>query len=234
MLVSIVIPAYNEEKYISKTLESIKKLEKGDFGVEVLIVNAESTDKTPEVAKSYGAQVLNVEHRGIGYARQKGIEFAKGEIIAFTDADTIVPKDWLIRHVNMLKQKNVVCSWGGFKFTDGVFPNLQFANYIQPIFIYLFDKIFGKPIASGQNMAFWKDKALSVGGFDENILVMEDTDLAMRMTKIGKVIYQPNLVIYTSGRRSNEGWRYFIRAGSSFFEFFILGRRKLKGFPDIR
>ena len=234
MLVSIVIPAYNEEKYIGKTLESIKNLEKSDFDTEVIVVDPHSTDKTAEIAKSYGAKVALIPHKGIGFARQQGIIQSKGEIIAFTDADTIVPKDWLNRHVKVLKQEGVVCSCGGFKFVDGKFPILQFANYIQPIFIYLFDRLFGQPLATGQNMAFWKDKALSIGGFNENILVMEDTDLAVRMTKIGKVIYQPTLVIYTSGRRSVEGWQYFVRAGSSFLEFFILGQRKLKGFPDIR
>lgn len=234
MLVSIVIPAYNEEKYIAHTLTSIKNLEKDDFETEVIVVDPHSEDKTVEIAKSFGAKVIEIPHKGIGYARQQGIKAAKGEIVAFTDADTLVPRDWLVRHVKTLKRDGVVCSWGGFKFTDGKFPILQFANYIQPIFIYLFDKIFGKPIATGQNMAFWKIKALAVGGFDENIEVMEDTDLAVRMTKIGKVIYQPTLLIYTSGRRSIEGWHYFIRAGVSFIEFFILGRRKLKGFPNIR
>lgn len=234
MKVSIVIPAYNEEKYIGQTLQSINKLVKGDFETEVLVIDPHSTDKTVEIAKSFGAKVIEIPHKNIGYARAKGIKAATGEIIVFTDADTLVPENWLIRHVNTLRQKNVVCSWGGFKFTDGKFPILQFANYIQPVFIYLFDKIVGLPVASGQNMAFWKDKALEVGGFDEKMKVMEDTDLAVRMTKIGKVIYQPDLLIYTSGRRSVEGWHYFVRAGGSFIDYFILGRRKLEGFPDIR
>ena len=234
MLVSVVIPAYNEEKSIGLTLESVKGAEKGNFGVELVVLDASSTDNTGQIAKQAGARVVRIPKGSIGYARQQGILNANGEIIVFTDADTTVPKNWLIRHVDVLERDNVVCTYGGFKFTDGVFPVLQFANYIQPILIFIMDKVFGQHIATGQNMAFWKEKALAIGGFDVNIRVMEDTDLAIRMKKVGKVVYLSDLLIYTSGRRSHEGWMYFGRAGRSFFDYFFLGKRNLSGFPDIR
>lgn len=104
MRISVIIPAYNEEKYIGKTLQSIKDADKNGYEVEIIVVNGGSTDKTEEVAKSYGARVLNEPHRGIGFARQQGLLVAEGDIVAFTDADTIVPKDWLIKLVEALQR----------------------------------------------------------------------------------------------------------------------------------
>ena len=233
MKISIVIPAYNEEKYIGKTLESINKLDKTGLEVEIVVVNGGSTDKTAEVAKSYGARVLDEPHKGIGFARQQGLLHAKGEIIAFTDADTVVPKNWLVRLVGTLKRPGVVFAYGTFRVPDGRFPYKQHINYIQPHILWLFHHLFGKPIAAGQNHAFWREKALSIGGFDEDLKVMEDIDLAVRMTKIGKAIFIPDLIVYSSGRRSNEGLGFYWRMLVTLIDY-SLGKKKLKGFPDFR
>lgn len=234
MKISIIIPAYNEEKYLARTLTSIKKLDKDGHNVEILVLDALSTDKTPQIAKKQGARVLRIARKSIGFARQQGIKHARGDIILYTDADTILPKDWIMRHVANLQKPGVVCSCGGFRLTDGSFPFFHFANYLQPILLYLSYKLFYIPFATGQNMAFWKKKALLVGGFDEQIAVMEDTDLAIRMKRVGKVIYQPDIIIYASGRRSNEGWAFFPRMTKAVIQYFILKKRALTGFPDFR
>lgn len=234
MKISIVIPAYNEEKYIGRTLESVKNLETNDWEVEVIVVNGGSTDKTAEVIKSFGVRVLNEPHKGIGFARQQGLLAAKGEIVAFTDADTIVPPDWLIKHVAALNLPEVILSFGGYRYSDGSFPIYHYFNYIQPMIVFLVFKLFGLPAASGQNIAFWREKALEIGGFNEYIQVMEDTDLAIRMAKIGKVVYLPNVLIYSSGRRSQEGWKYFLRIEKYLINYFLFGKRSLERFPDFR
>ncbi len=234
MLISIVIPAYNEEKYIDKTLQSVNKLEKKKgWQVELLVVNGGSTDKTAEIARNYGARVINEPHRGIGFARQQGLLQAKGEIVAYTDADTIVPKDWLLKHVEALSQPGVVFSYGTFRVYDGRFPYYQHINYIQPHILWWFHHLFGLPIAAGQNLAFWRKKALLVGGFDANIKVMEDVDLAVRMKKIGRLAFLPNLIVYSSGRRSREGLGFYHRMISTLIQY-AFGNRKLRGFPDYR
>lgn len=233
MKISIVIPAYNEEKYIGKTLSSIKELEVNNWEIEILVVDGGSTDKTREIAKSYGAKVIKEPHRGIGFARQEGLLHAKGDIVAFTDADTIVPKDWLVRHIKALSQPGVVFTYGTFRVYDGGFPYYHHINYLQPHILWLFHHLFGQPIAAGQNHAFWREKALSIGGFDEDIAVMEDIDLAVRMKKIGKVIFLPDLIVYSSGRRSHEGLAFYWRMIGTLIEY-AFGNRKLKGFPDFR
>lgn len=232
--VSIIIPAYNEEKYIEHTLRSVKDADATGLDIELIVLDGSSTDKTPDVARKAGATVYTESHKGIGYARQMGVQHAKGDIILFTDADTTVPKDWIQRHVTTLLQPDVVFTYGTFRVTDGHFPYYQYINYIQPWQLWLLHHLLGKPVAAGQNLAFWKEKAMSIGGFDKNIRVMEDTDLAIRMRKVGKVVFLPDLVVLSSGRRSMEGWGFFLRMAGVTVQYFLMGRRSLGGFPDFR
>lgn len=233
MKVSVVIPAYNEEKYIGRTLESVKNLELKDHKLEILVIDGDSTDRTAEIAKSYGAKVKHEPHKSIGFARQEGIKHAKGEIILFTDADTVVPKNWLLTHTENLLKSGVSCTYGTFRVVDGKFPYFHYTNYFQPYVLWLYHHILNWQIAAGQNIAFWREKALEIGGFDENLLFAEDMDFAIRMKKTGKVLFLKDCIVLSSGRRSNEGLKYFLRAGFSTLQFF-LGIRKLKGFPDYR
>lgn len=234
MKISVVIPAYNEEKYIGRTLESVKNLDLGEHKLEVLVLDPGSTDRTKDVAKKYGAKVIKIEHKTIGSARKQGILHASGDIIFSTDADTLLPRNWITKHSAILEKPGVACSCGGFRFIDGQFPLFHYSNYILPILLWLTYKLFNVVIATSQNIAFWRKKALIIGGFDENIGVLEDVDFAVRMRKTGKVIFDPNLVIRCSGRRSKEGWKYFIRSSIAIFRYFILGRTNLGGFPDYR
>lgn len=82
--VSVIIPAFNEEKNISKTIEIAKK---GKFVDDILVINNLSTDGTEEIAKNQGARVERCNFQGKGYAMEKGIQCAKNDIIVFLDAD---------------------------------------------------------------------------------------------------------------------------------------------------
>lgn len=234
MKISIVIPAYNEEKYIGRTLESVKKLDTNGWEVEVIVVNGDSTDKTAEVAKSFGARVLNEPHKGIGFARQQGLLAAQGEIVAFTDADTLLLADWLQKHMEVLMKEDAVLSFGTYRVSDGTFPYYHMTNFAQPHLVAAAYKFLGIYLAGGQNIVCKKEKALAIGGFDETLELLEDADFARRMKKEGKVVFLPDCVVISSGRRSREGVWYFLRAGWADFEFFVLGKRRFKKFPDFR
>lgn len=75
---------------------------------------------------------------------------------------------------------------------------------------------------------------MEIGGFDETLALLEDADFAKRMERVGKVAFLPDCIVYSSGRRSEEGIKYFLRAGWADFEFFVLGKRRFKRFPDFR
>ena len=94
MKVSVVIPVYNEEKYIKNCLESLmKQEEKPD---EIIVVDNVSTDNTTNIIKNYkDIKIIKKHFQGIGRARNAGFDQAKGDIIARCDADTIVPTNWI-------------------------------------------------------------------------------------------------------------------------------------------
>src|SRR6266498_605302 len=92
MKFSIIIPAYNEEKYLPRLLESIKTARANYSGgreeIEVIVANNDSTDATAEVAVAHGARVVHVAKRRIAAARNGGAREARGEILCFIDADS--------------------------------------------------------------------------------------------------------------------------------------------------
>lgn len=90
---SIVIPVYNVEKYIKRTLESVFKQTETDF--EVIIVNDGSTDKSIEIAKNYQVKILDTKHVSVSEARNIGAKHAKGEYLIFLDSDDYWDKDLL-------------------------------------------------------------------------------------------------------------------------------------------
>ena len=90
--ISVIIPAFNEEENIAKTIKLAKESKNVD---EVLVVNNLSTDKTEEVSIANGARVVNCNEQGKGNAMEVGIQMAKNEIIIFLDADVKYVKDFL-------------------------------------------------------------------------------------------------------------------------------------------
>lgn len=230
MKVSVVIPAYNEEKYLSETLESVKRLTLPPD--EILVIDGESTDRTRAVAQSLGARVVTVPHRGIGFARQRGLEEAKGDIIAFTDADTIVPRDWLTKIVETLSQNGVSGVYSGYYVPNGWLPYLIFINIIQPMYQVFFQWI-GRPICPGQNMAFWKQKALVAGGYPMDFKIIEDQEMGKRLRTVGKFVFRLDNFVISSSRRGYEGIGFFTRMAKAQWEYYTT-RRADTGFPDIR
>ena len=93
MKISVVIPAYNEEKYIRNSLNSLKQqVEQPD---EIIIVDNLSQDKTILIAKEFNVKVIEGRTKGIGHARSIGFDTVQNEIIARCDADTVVPSNWI-------------------------------------------------------------------------------------------------------------------------------------------
>src|SRR3989344_5411401 len=94
MKISVVIPAHNESKYIGRCLKSVFKYGH-KYLYEIIVVDNASTDDTAVVALSFpGVRVVREEKKGITCARQKGLETATGDIIAYIDADTEISQNW--------------------------------------------------------------------------------------------------------------------------------------------
>jgi len=202
--ISVVIPALDEEKFIEKCLFSILNQDFKDF--ELIVVNNNSTDNTAKIAKKFGARVIFEKNQGVGFARQRGFSEARGEIIATTDADVILPKNWLkVIFERFEKDKDLVGFGGLCNLYSGPFlVKIAARFFLLPI--WLIDRIFtGGWTLMGANMAVRKSAFFKIGGFRIDFKMNEDTDLSQRLSKIGKVNFDPFFKIQTSGRRFTRG-----------------------------
>ena len=202
---SVVIPAYNEEKYLPLCLESIKKQDYAEE-YEVIVVDNASTDNTARIGLDWGAKVVYESKRSPACARQKGAEAATGEIIAFIDADTQAPACWLSTIVSrFVREPETVVISGPYVYCDAgrIARIASYGNFISIIMDQLFRKAFNKGGAIwGCNFAVRRSALLEVGGFDTSIKFYgEEYELSLRLKKVGKGGIIPRLFVLTSARR---------------------------------
>src|SRR4030066_1341650 len=116
MKVSVVIPAFNEEKFIGKCLASV--VNQDVPADEIIVINNNSTDKTEAIIKKFGVKIINEKVQGMTPARNRGFNSAKYEIIARCDADTEVPKNWIKIIKNNFKKGGIDALTGPVFFND--------------------------------------------------------------------------------------------------------------------
>jgi len=203
MMISVVIPTYNEERNIERCLESLKKQTLPRYKYEIIVVDGNSKDRTVELAKKYADKVIQQKSEGVGGARNDGVKIAKSELIATTDADTIVPNFWLKRIVNnFTKGGNIVVVYGPMEPMEKKIKyeiSLDLINAIN-FLLYKF-RIFYTTI--GNNTSFRKKEFISLGGYS-NLPAGDDYNLGMKFRRIGKIYYDRGISVNTSLRRSEK------------------------------
>src|ERR1035437_1512308 len=162
-LITVVVAAYNEEKDLPKCLTAITTQDFPKDDYEIIVVDNNSTDKTAEIAKSFGARVVQESKQGNTPAVKRGMDSATGEIIANTDADTVVFPDWLSTIKKIFEDKKIVGATGsayvetGNQVLDFIYRKLYDA------FIG-FNFLIGKPHMTGFNMIVRKKVYDEIGG----------------------------------------------------------------------
>lgn len=241
-VVSIVIPAFNEEKYLPKCLESLKK-QNFDLPYEIIVVDNNSTDNTAKIAKDNGAKVFFEKNRGVCFARQKGTEKAKGKIIVSTDADCFFPENWLLNiYKAFQKNKKAVAIVGPCDYERKPWWG---RIWIRTVFtlVWIFYRLTGKIFyASAVNFAFLKKTWKEVGGYNVNLTQGGDEYYLLRkIKKEGKVIFLKDNKILTSSRRLYKGLFYNFFITLIFYYFFdyliasrILGKSFTGSYPAVR
>lgn len=197
--ISLVIPTYNEEKYLPKLFKSLDKSE--IYPDEIIIVDDNSEDKTREIAISYGAIVINVNKRNIGYARKIGMLMAKNDILVSGSADMIVDRYWLSKITEPINQ-GYDLSFGRIEVDSEDIINNWFVKAVN-IYTDISFKLLRLVWASGDNIAINKRFYHKILGF-RDLMMGEDIDLIKRALKVGKVYYAKDAIIYTSDRRAKS------------------------------
>jgi len=197
-MISVVIPAYNEEAELPDCLAAIKDAAKNCFRqIEIIVVNNASTDRTGAVA--YGAVVVDEPRKGISFARQRGFEAARGDIICCIDADTRMPAYWFTRLLKHFGEPIAAVTGPSF------FYDLPRRQRVLALFFnmnaYLIYRITGAMLQGG-NFAVRRDALERAGGFNTSIeFYGEDTDLAVRVAEHGKICWAWDMAMPASGRR---------------------------------
>ena len=205
---SIIIPTYNEEKYIKKTLESIKKQDYKD--VEVIVADSNSKDKTLAIArKAYKGVKIHVEkRRGVPLACNKSAKVAKGEILLFIDADTSITGTLLKAYDEAFKGSGVVAATGPIVPLEKTSKKISIGFKVISVYLVKFFIKIGQPSTISSNLAISRKAYLKIGGFDESLATFYDWDISNRLSKIGKIIFVNGAIAKTSVRRV-EKWGMF-------------------------
>ena len=181
MRLSIIIPAYNEEKLLPETLNRITA-SMAPLGneSELIVVDNDSTDRTREIAKSFGAKIVTESVKNIGAIRNIGAKSATGDIFIYFDADTFIPENLLA--VIDEKMDDPKCFGGAVDVDYGDFERswLRFMKRAWKFWGPFFN------MKQGAAQFFRREIFEEIGGYDERIYLGEDIDIYWRLTKYAK------------------------------------------------
>ncbi|MSR87118.1 glycosyltransferase [Candidatus Peribacteria bacterium] len=230
--VTVVIPAFNEEEHIAACLEAFTR-QQTSIPFDIILVDNCSNDRTSEVAQTFASRLpLKIIHegkKGRGAARARGFAEATGSIILSTDADTIVPPNWVTAFAGALMlRQDVVAVTGRPMLTEFSWWKNAVFNTIVPLCIVINGFFFRNVGLSGFSFAVRKSAYDQAGGFDAEADAYEDLDLANRVRKIGKIVYLAHPAVIFSGRRFKHGLiRGLFEYWHTFFHKFILRKRRV-------
>jgi glycosyltransferase involved in cell wall biosynthesis len=200
MKVSVVILAYNEEEHIEKCLQSVLDQEKKPD--EIIVIDNNCTDRTTEIAQKFGAKIVKEKKQGMIYARNAGFNAAKYEIIARTDADVILPKDWISKILKAFEDPTLGALSGPTY--DSNWPEVKKISYYPSLMLFdILSFLFKNGCLYGPNMVLrksvWEKVKNNVCLDDKK--VHEDIDLSIHLNKLTKIKFDNKFIVGT--RRTN-------------------------------
>lgn len=242
--ISFVVPAYNEERLLPKALQAIlDEVRRTPCDAEIIVVNNASTDSTAAAATSFAdVRVVDEPVKSLVRARRAGFLAARGRLIANIDADTVLPEGWLRQVLDAFRADPELVALSG----PYVYDDLSLAARIG---VHLFYRVgYGFHVVSrwvfgvggmlqGGNFVVTREALQGIGGYSDSFeFYGEDTDVACRLARIGRVRFSFTLWARSSGRRlSKEGVvRMAMRYGLNFLWTTFLGRPFTRRAIDIR
>lgn len=218
-MISFIIPAFNEEQLLGRTLRAINDAGRAvgeEF--EVIVADDASTDRTGEIAAEHGARVVAVNHRQIAATRNSGARAAAGEMFIFVDADTVVNEGAVRAAVEAMRAGAV---WGGCAIRfDGTVP--LFGRVLVAVTMPVY-RMFG--LATGCFLFSTREAFDAAGGYDEQYFGAEEAVLSRALGRQGRFVILRESV-ETSARK--------LRAYSALEIVGVLARLALKGPKGVR
>ncbi len=234
MKASVIIPALNEEKVIEATLKAIRA--QSEKNLELIVADGNSTDKTVEISKKYtdAKNVVTETTRTIAAGRQAGARASKGELLLYTDADSLPDRDWAKNLIAAFDDKNVVAAFGSIEPLDASPLEKTAIKFTTDLLASLFNFV-GLDYTYGNNMAIRRSAFEKIGGFNIYIVTAEDTDIVHRLRTQGKVVFVPSAkVLYSTRRIRKWGYaKYILFHAKNFFSTFIF-KKPAKHYEVIR
>ena len=225
--ISVVICAWNAADCIEGILKSLQKQTFKDF--EIVVANDGSTDNTKEIALSYGARVIDMEHQGLSAARNVGINNSRAKVVSIIDADCYASPEWLATIYQEISSGETVVT-GDTKIPPSTFLGDCISGLGYPGGAHMgFAKMW--PVdeqgytdhLAGGNCAFIKEEIQKLGAFNEKLTITaDDVFLSMKILDNGlKIKYNPKMIMYHRPRKDISGflkWHYARGRGSYFFK----------------
>ena len=213
-MISIVIPAHNEEGVIGETLKRLREgAQAAGVPVELILSDDGSTDKTAEVAAQFADKVVRYEGqlpKTIGAARNRGARLARGDIFLFLDSDVWLrdPKVFFPAIVRHFENPNLAAMTVSMRVEPtGETRADRAVLWCFDTYFRVANNVFHWGLTHGKCMIVRAAAFRAVGGIDEHIVASEDADLFMRLSKVGRIILDPSMRVYFSGRRAHAmGW----------------------------
>jgi len=208
-MISIIVPTLNEERHLPLLLESIKRQSFSDY--EIIVADAGSKDKTLEVAREYNCRIIPGGLPAKG--RNEGAKVAKGELLFFIDADSILPDNFFTKSLAEFRTRNLdFASFGLIPIGSNKIGRFVFDVFYN-WYIYILEKILPH---GAMGILAKRDLFMKLNGYDETITLAEDHDLARRASKISRCGILRSVKIFVSDRRlRQDGWvrtvvKYFL------------------------
>ena len=200
MKLAIIIPAYNEEKYLGKTLEAVETALATIDQSEIIVVDNESTDDTYDIAASHGACIVSEHEHNISRVRNTGGRAASGNVLIFIDADTLVRPGLFEKIIDVMSDDR--CPGGSVAVQYGVADRKWISYYLMGW------QFWGRVLKMRQGAAQFcsNDAFQELGGYDERIFMGEDIEFQWRLAKLarkggGQTAFIEEPRVLTSARR---------------------------------
>jgi glycosyltransferase involved in cell wall biosynthesis len=191
-MVSVIIPAHNEERYLGETLEALNRQNYGWF--EVIVVANGCTDGTAELARGNCQRLIVLSQKSLGVARNLGARMARGDLLVFLDADTLLEPLALRIIAGQFTRSHAAATLKGR-------PDVEYFKYKLIYFLKNFTHLTRLHRGSSGVIVCWKKHFIDTRGFDEGLEVRENSELIRRLRRYGSYAYIADAAATTSMRR---------------------------------